>query len=68
MPYLLKLMVAAQTAFWVSVSWKTTARAREVTAETAPPRPRSYIAGHWLLVVLYAAFAIGSLLALLGIE
>lgn len=68
MPYLLKLLVAAQTAFWVWAGWRTLARTREVMAETAPPRPMSYIVGHWLLVALFAAFAIGSFLALLGFE
>ncbi|AXJ94608.1 hypothetical protein DM480_02965 [Sphingomonas sp. FARSPH] len=62
----LKLLVIAQTAFWAWASWKTFARVRAITAEASPSRPLSYVAGHWLLVALFAAFAVGSLLALLG--
>ena len=62
----LKLLVIAQTAFWAWASWKTFARARAIIAETSPSRPLSYVAGHWLLVAILAAFAVGSLLGLLG--
>jgi hypothetical protein len=66
MEFVLKLLVIAQTAFWAWAGWKTAVRARAVMAETSPPRPVSYVAGHWLLVALFAAFAVGSLLGLLG--
>ena len=68
MPYLLKLLVAAQTAFWGWACWRTYARARQVMAETAPARPMLYVAGHWLLIALFAAFAVGSFLVLLGFD
>jgi hypothetical protein len=66
MMFALKLLVAAQTAFWAWAGWKTFARARAVIAESSPSRPLSYVAGHWLLVALFAAFMVGSLLGLLG--
>ena len=62
----MKLLVLAQTGFWGRTGWKIFVRAREVTSETAPPRPLSYVAGHWLLVTLSATFAVGSILTLLG--
>ena len=66
MELVLKLLVLAQTVFWVWAGWKTYVRARAVAAETSPPRPLSYVAGHWFLVALFAAFAVGSFLGLLG--
>jgi len=63
----LNLLIAAQTAFWAWASWKTYARTRAVIAETSPSRPLSYLVGHWLLTILFAVFAVGSLLGLLGL-
>ena len=65
---MLKLLAVAQTVFWVWASWKVYVRARAVAAETNPSRPLSYVAGHWLLVVFFAAFALGSFLGLLGVR
>jgi hypothetical protein len=68
MGFALKLLLVAQAAFWAWACWKMSVRARTVMGETSPPRPLSYAAGHWLLVVLLAAFAVRNLLRLLGVE
>ena len=68
MEFMLKLLEVAQTAFWAWAGLRVSVRAREVAAESSPSRARSYVAGHWLLVALFAAFALGSFLALVGVR
>ena len=68
MEIVLKLLILAQTAFWSFAGWRAFVQTRSVMAEVSPSRPLSYVAGHWLLVALFAAFAAGSFLGLFGLD